>query len=290
MSKKIRRSSAEYYFSDNYERHVKPYISSSLDEHIRKAFDVDALRSMDKSELAELTRSLSVSANRRIGIYTSEKRNSYYMKTAEYYKSKGLVAMDSDVMPAPAAYANIIEREGSLKKFNVRNLENLSMGKLRNQLKSVREFLASESSLMGRVKTNEEGLVSDSSYGFYRIMAQREYNFKQAIASQSNVNIPSEEIMKSEEFSKLFWKTFNAVQKRIEGNRKEYYEKDKYGFMAKIMKEVTPFMQGKDVDIQELADNVERKLRGNYVESQKKPDKDSLAGNFSSGFRLDEND
>lgn len=245
------------YINENFYKHVKPHITKRLAGLLETSWNVDAVREMSKEELVTLVTSLSRSANAKISRY---KKSAYFQETKEANPDADL----RDVKPTPMAYQNLFERHGQ-GLFETKGLENKRMGELKQTLNTLNHFLSSESSLIGKATMTRDGELSKESFGFKRIMAERESVFRKGVANITGV---SSDILQSERFSKLFWEIYNKLE---ESGKKTNIKYNKEQYMSMISEEIYPFViKGKwrEGDVDDLISKISKKISQLYEEQR----------------------
>lgn len=200
-------------FSRNFELHVAPKLSEEKADLIRTSFNFEYVNSLNKEQLSNLVRQLSIMANQRIGTY---KRTKYYQATLEGWNK-----------PVPAAYRILEEQKGDIEKFDLSEISSMELSTLRKQASTLSHFLASESSYAS---------------GQERIMQVRYKNMtdqlKKLLSKEDKKEfnrVWKDEIM-SDEFQRKFWEIYNKVEERV-GGKGSWYETDK--FMSEITRVLT---------------------------------------------------
>jgi len=259
---------AENYVSENYQTHIKPYLGSDTAQILEMTNDFEYMRHASKAELISVASTLSAIANRRIGSF----------KASKYYKA---ILMGED-KPIPMAYRSIQEEnKGKITKFlKGKNVEEMRMGELKKEIANIRNFLMSESSVLGSNKR-----------GFYRIMNERYKNFVQGVADKAN--IPSKELAKSTRFQELFWRVYNKIG---EGNYKDTIKYDKGKYLGTITEEIMPLMQrdwrmyDQESVVSDIVEKVRTRLDDMYrkerrAEIEDDDDSNILTRNIRKGFK-----
>lgn len=210
-------------FSANFDTYVSPYMKNKgTVQNIKKSWDDDYVRSLSKEQVKELVLDLTSEANRRISNYL---KSSYYTYTKQYPNAS---KSDAKLRPTPAAFQALAEREGKIKRFSKKDLDDMTLGQLKKRLASVRQFVSAESSMIG-----------SKTHGFRRIMNERFELFtkglKETLGSRYKKQF-SDNVIKSEAFSQMFWHIFNRF---MEKNPAYKYEKRKQVYGEQITREVT---------------------------------------------------
>lgn len=253
-------------FSENFEKRVAPSMRPDKAQLVRDAYDYEYVNSLDKGELAELNKKLATIANQRIGIYL--KSNIYPFTT------EAMGTLTSDTIPTPAAFRELNENKGNIEKFDLGSFDAMSIQKLRENLATLRNFLASESSRIS---------------GYRRIMQERYQAMTRSIIKHMSnedkrefTSMYKDEIM-SESFQKLFWGIYNKLEEII-GGKGSWYERDTYmGMITKIMTIERNYAMDL-TDTGSVALYLNERLRGLYEETEKEERKHKPSDTFSRRF------
>lgn len=168
-------------FSVNFEEKVAPYIPQKTAENIRKSFDFDIVKRMNTEEMRTFTKDLAKSANMRIMNYM---RSKYRATTTEFGGYK----------PIPTAYKRIIEREGELLPWDIKNINKMERQKLEKEISELRKFLASQSSILGK----------KGKYGWKKIQGE--------IYDRWNIRSKEYGIVPSEDFESKVWEVYAKLK------------------------------------------------------------------------------
>ena len=176
---------------------MKPHIKSEkTKEFIDIVMDYERLNTLTRKQLIEATQNIQTLANTRIANYL---RSGYYKETKE--------AGETDNIPTPAAYRLLVETKGEISKYSMEDIKSMSVNELRKRLVEATQFVTSESSILG-----------NKYFGQKRILKQREEMFTAGIYEGMDKKEVMKwkksygEYIKSEEFSKIFWKAFAQLE------------------------------------------------------------------------------